>query len=157
MRKKWYYIGVLFTGSLLTACTTDEVSNPQSMSADNQSHSTEALIIQELLEENLSFATYENIDGYLSTVSQKGHESTREAMLNFFEHYDVSHTLLHFEVVQEELDEVVAKTRQKSEGTSQLKDAEYKNHIAEVLHVFIKEQDSWKIEESSITDIMFTE
>lgn len=157
MGKKWFYNGVLFFGSLLTACTTDEISSPQSMSADNQTHSTDALIIQELLEENLSYATSENIEGYLSTISQKGHESTKEAMLDFFEHYDVSHTLLDFDIVQEESDEIVVKARQKSEGTSQLEDQDYKNHIAEVLHVFIKEQDSWKIEESSITDIIFTE
>lgn len=157
MRKKLFYIGALFVGILFTACSTDEVSSPQSMSANHQTYSADALIIQELLEENLSYATSENIEGYLSTISQKGHESTKKAMQEFFEHYDVSHTLLDFEILQEESDEIVVKARQKSEGTSQLDDQDYKNHTAEVLHVFIKERGSWKIKESSITDITFTE
>lgn len=134
-----------------------KISNPKTMNVTEQMSTEDKFIIQEVLEKNLNYATTKNIDGYLSTISQKGHEATREAMLNFFKDYEVSHTLLHFEVVQEESDEVVVKTRQKSEGTSQLKDVEYKNHVAEVLHVFIKEEDSWKIEESSITNITFTE
>lgn len=157
MRKKLFFICILFVGVILTGYTTGKISNPQSMNTTEQTHSADVLIIQELLENNLYYATSENIDGYLSTISQKGHESTREAMLEFFEDYEVSHTLLDFEVVQKKSDEVVVKTKQKSEGTSQLEDVDYKNHIAEVLHVLIKELDSWKIKESSITDITFTE
>lgn len=138
MRKKLFFACILFVGIVSIGCSRGRIFNFQSTNATEQKYSADVLIVQEVLEDNLNYATSENIEGYLSTILQKGYDSTKEAMLNFFKDYEVSHTLLHFEVVQEESDEVVVKVRQKSEGSGQLKDAEYKNHIADVLHVFIK-------------------
>lgn len=155
MSKKSICVYLLLFVSLLAACSTDKMSEPQAQSLKDQTQSADVINVRKLLEENLNYATTENIGGYLSTISKKGHEATREAMLNFFENYDVTHTLLDFELVQEDSSEIIVKARQKSEGTTQLEEADYKDHIAEVLHVFIREQDSWKIDESSVTDIKF--
>lgn len=120
--------------------------------------SDEPSFVKEVLEKNLYYATQEDIDGYLSTISKKGHEETKQVMSEFFKEYDVEHTLEAFEIVEKNPDEIIAKAKQKTVSSQQSNNNDsYKNHVAEVLHIFIKENDEWKINESNITDINFIE
>lgn len=111
--------------------------------------------VRDILLKNLEYAEDENIDGYLSTISSSAHDETRQAMEEFFAHHTVTHSLLKFEVIEEHKDEIIAKTEQETKGSSTREDTDYKNHIAEVLHIFRKERDEWKIFESSITNVTF--
>lgn len=119
------------------------------------SHLEEATQARDLLETNLYYSEIEDMEGYLSTISSKGHEETREAMLEFFESYSVSHELIRFEVLEQQEDELVAKATQKTTDNHGEGEDPYKSHTAEVLHVFKKENHEWKIYESSVTDVKF--
>lgn len=143
---------------LLSACATpNNLSEGNPEVSGNYANEENVFAAKELLEKNLQYAQEENIEGYLSTISTEAHADTREAMTIFFDTHTVSHTLLAFEVVEEYENELVVKSRQKTMGADDTGETEYRNHIAEVLHVFEKIEGEWKIIESSVTDINFLE
>lgn len=145
---------VLFLFS--TGCTSEasQVDNQNQIIGEYQ-NKERVKDARDVLVKNLEFAEEEDIEGYLSTISSNAHDETRVAMEDFFENHSVTHSLIEFEVVEEKENEIIAKTQQETKGHSNLKDADYKNHVAEVLHIFRKEQDEWKISESSITNVTF--
>lgn len=150
MIKKTALYFSLFFLFLLSACSTQKT-----VQNTNHENNSEIEEVKALLISNLDYAETKNIEGYLSTIPLESHNDTREAMEDFFGTYTVKHTLVDFEVVKVFDDEIVAKARQKTEEENTLNDSEYKNHIAETLHVFKKIEGEWKITDSSVTDITF--
>lgn len=114
-------------------------------------------LIESIIEKNLEAATNKDIDSYLSTISSSAHNDTRVALEEFFGTYSVTHQLLDFEIIEEEDERVVAKTRQKTTEENGDSGDEYKDHLSEVLIILVKEGNEWKINESSITAIEFLE
>ena len=157
MMRKYILTTLIVLATILTACSENHTSSARTGDRFDETTSSNMEEVKELLVENLNYASIEDIDGYLSTISQDGYDSTKQAMTKFFEEYEVTHRLLEFEIVEDHSTEIVAKAKQKSEGFSELKDIDYKNHISEVLHVFTLENNSWKISESSVTDIKFSD
>lgn len=129
----------------------------ESTQTESTSNKEAASLTKDLLIDNLYYAETKNIEGYLSTIPSKAHEDTRQAMEDFFAKYTVSHRLLEFEVLEASENEIIAKTKQETIGQNDIGDEEYKNHIAEGLHIFQKIDTEWKITESSITDLTFIE
>lgn len=151
------FIGAfLFLSLLVSACSPESSNIKDQNGITGQYENKEAVsATKELLMDNLHYAENEDIEGYLSTIPTEAHGDTREAMEAFFKEHTISHKLLEFEVVKEFENEIVVKTKQESIGQNDSGESDYKNHVAEVLHVFKKEENQWKITESSVTNVIF--
>lgn len=151
-----FIVAFFFLSLFISACSSDSTNTNNQEGITGQYENKEAVSAsRELLINNLRYAENEDIDGYLSTIPTEAHADTREAMEAFFKEHTISHTLLEFEVIEELENELVVKTKQESRGQNDLDEADYRNHVAEVLHIFKKEENQWKITESSVTDVLF--
>lgn len=106
----------------------------------------------DLLEKNLQAANDEDLETYLSTLVPDAREATKKEMAPFFKTYDVKHTLLAFEVRKEDGERILVKTQQRTEnkGTE-----EFRNHVTEANHTFVKIDGEWFIEETAMSNTQF--
>lgn len=156
MKKIGIVLGCLFLIAFITAyIDSEDEMEVQSGVAGDFSDEKEALEVKNVLQLNLKYAEDKDIEGYLTTISSSAHEDTEEAMSGFFNDFTVSHLLLEFEVIEQGQDELVAKAKQQTTGDTDLEDEEYRDHIADILHIFEKEDGNWKISESSVTNLVF--
>lgn len=140
-------------GSIPAYTDPEEVSFSLEGEIANQDEAEAAL---KVIEENLAFAEAEDMDGYLSTILNQAHKETEKELAPFFESYDMQHTLLRAEVIDQQPDRILIQTEQQTIMLAAVEGAEkYRNHIAEANHTLIKEDNRWKIEETIMTDTTF--
>lgn len=117
-----------------------------------------ALEAAELIESNLRYAETEDIEGYLSTIKSSGHANTRTELEAFFEDYDLEHTILEMTVKDQEEAIMLVEVRQQSVLQQSVDGAEeYKDHVAIANYTIEKENDEWKIADTTMTDTFFIE
>lgn len=124
-----------------TVASTGKISNKKDVSACLQ-----------LLQQNLTAATNKDIDTYIETLVISAQKETYTEMAQFFETFDLRHDLLSFEVIKQEDTSMLVAARQK---TVSVTESEYRNHITQAHHTFVKENESWKIQETVMTDTQF--
>lgn len=121
----------------------------------NQQDLKEAI---EVIEKNLEAAEKEDIPAYLSTIIKAGHEDTSKELEDFFESYDLEHTILGITVLDQKEDKMLLEVTQQSVATFTAEDAdEYKNHVAVANHTLVKEDGQWKIAETAMVENYFIE
>lgn len=112
----------------------------------------------QVVEDNLRYAQEENMEGYLSTLVSSAHEETKAELTPFFEEYDLNHTILSVEILEQEEEIMLIRTEQQTVMEDSVEGAEpYRDHIAEANHTLVKENGEWKIEETIMTDTIFLE
>lgn len=118
----------------------------------NITNEEDVYAVYDLLERNLQAANDEDVETYLQTLIPEAREATKKEMTTFFETYDVEHTLLSFEVRKEDGERILVKTQQRTvnEGTE-----EFRNHITEANHTFVKIDGEWFIEETAMSNTQF--
>lgn len=122
------------------------------------SNQEEAEKAVQVITDNLAFATSEDIDGYVSTIIESAHEETRKELSPVFEEYDLEHTILSIEILEQEENRMLIQAQQQTIMTSSAEGAPvYRNHIAEVNYTMTIENGEWKIEETAMTDTKFIE
>lgn len=125
---------------------------------ENNTIDEEARTAVQVIEDNLTYAQEENMEGYLSTIVSSAHEETEAELTPFFEEYDLNHTILSVEILEREEDIMLIRTEQQTVMVDSVEEAEpYRNHIAEANHTLVKENGEWKIEETIMTDTIFLE
>lgn len=126
---------------------TDEITNHQAID--------EAV---ELVEQNLSYVEEKQMEGYLSTIVSSAREETEAELAPFFESYNIEHTILGIEVLEQQPNQILLQVEQQSILIDKDPNAEeYRDHIAEANHTLTYENDKWKIAETTITDNFFLE
>lgn len=109
-----------------------------------------------VIEDNLDYATKENMEGYLSTIVATGREETQNELAPIFETYDLEHTILSAEVLEQEENRLLIRVEQQTVMLDAVEGAEpYRSHIAEANHELVKEDEDWKIKETIMTDTTF--
>ncbi|MGX7060180.1 hypothetical protein [Vagococcus humatus] len=145
---------LLFMGAGYLKEATDiaEASNKQVSPTGNITDKKEAQKTLQLLVENLDAASQKDVNRYVDTLVTSAQTSTAKEMTVFFKTYTLEHRLLSFQVVKQETDHMLVKTKQQTlnRGTSQ-----YKDHITHANHTFVKENNKWKIEETIMTQTEF--
>jgi len=110
----------------------------------------------QVIEDNLKYAQEENMENYLSTLVKSAHEETEEELKPFFETYDIDHTILSVEVLDQEADTMLVRTEQQTVMIDSVDGADsYRDHVTEANHTLVKEKGGWKIQETIMTDTTF--
>lgn len=156
--KKIYLLSILIL--FLTACNSiPTYQNPAEVAysiegeIENQSEVKAAV---QVIEDNLDYATKEDMEGYLSTIVATGREETQKELAPVFESYDLEHTVLSVEVLEQEENRLLIRAEQQTVMLDAIQGAEpYRSHIAEANHELIKEDGNWKIKETIMTDTKF--
>lgn len=104
------------------------------------------------LEKNIQAINDKDIDAYLSTIPASNWKETRVEMNEFFKEYDIKNELLSFEIKKQDKTHMLIQTQQK---TINLGENNYKSHIAEANHTFVKKGNRWLIQETVITNTEF--
>lgn len=145
---------LLFMGAGYLKDATDiaEASNEQVTLTGKITDKEEAQKTLQLLTENLDAASQKDVQRYVDTLVTSAQDSTAKEMTLFFKTYTLEHRLLSFQVVKQETDHMLVKTKQQTlnRGTSH-----YKDHITYANHTFVKEGNKWKIEETIMTQTEF--
>lgn len=108
--------------------------------------------VLECLQKNITAANSKNIDDYVDTLIPKKREDTKKEMSAFFSEYTIHTEILSFNVLKQEEDHILIQTQQKSINNGNQK---YRNHIAETNHIFVKENGTWFIDQSIMTNTKF--
>ncbi|MFL2134115.1 hypothetical protein [Desemzia sp. FAM 24101] len=151
---------LVIAGIFLTGCNSVAVyQDPKtvSYSLEGEYDNTEdAQEVVQVIQDNLHYAQEEDMEGYLSTLISSAREETEEELFPFFESYDLEHTVLSVEILDQEENRMLIKTEQQAVMVDSVDGAEqYRDHIAEANHTVIKENEEWKIEETIMTDTLF--
>ena len=155
-----FLIGIVFlTGCANTSGGLMYQQDPEKVNYEiegNISDDEAAKDAVEVIETNLYMSQEKDIDEYLNTIVSRAHEQTRKELIHFFENYDLEHTLLSIEIIDQSEDTIRLSTAQQT-IVLDAKDGvdEYRNHIAEVSYTLIKENNLWKIEESITNNLIF--
>lgn len=163
-----YFLLALFSIPLaLAGCTpsnTAEYINPENVSYELESEIdvTNQEAVEEaakVIEINMAAAESEDLDLYVTTIVSKAHENTREELSKFYEQYDLEHTILSINLLEEEEDTLLFEVFQQSVATytSEEAEGEYRDHLAVAHHTLVLEDGEWKISETAITDTYFIE
>lgn len=107
-----------------------------------------------VLQENLQAANNEDAKAYAATLIASAQTATKKEMQSFFEEYDLEHKLLSFEVVKQDKDSMLVAAEQQ---TLNIGENSYRSHITQAHHTFIKENNAWKISETTMTNTEFIE
>ncbi|MGX7418241.1 hypothetical protein ACWOFR_05490 [Carnobacterium gallinarum] len=105
-----------------------------------------------LIEKNLSYATENNLEGYLTTIVASGYLETKKEIAPFFKNYQLFHQLLSFEIMNQQEQRMRIQTQQKTLNKDK---SDYRSHIAEANYTLVKEDGVWKIQETIMTDTKF--
>lgn len=162
---KWLRLLLLSLILFLSACgpkkmtyrDPDEISYEVTEKTDikDQKAVEEAV---KVVQKNIQAAQEEDIDAYLSTIVKKGHKETKKEFKDFFEDYDLEHTIMGITVLEEDKETMLLEVTQQSVATHTAENVdEYKDHIAVANHVLVKEEGKWKISETTMVDNYFIE
>lgn len=147
-------------GMVLAGCNAiPTYQSPESVSYTVEgeiSNQAEAEAAVQVIQENLHYATLEDMDGYLSTLIAAAREATEKELSSVFAAYDLEHTILGVEVMEQQPGRMLIRTEQQTVMLDAVEgEKPYRNHIAEANHTLVKEDGSWKIEETIMTDTKF--
>jgi hypothetical protein len=158
MKKNYYlfFVGLLFICGLFfyqqTASHSTETTAAQLEVTGAVTDSTAAEDCLALLQQNLQAANQKDVEGYTATLVSSARESTAKEMRAFFAEYDLSHTLLSFEVVKQDADSMLVAAQQKTMNHGK---NDYRDHITQAHHTFVRENGQWKIKETVMTNTEF--
>lgn len=159
--KSFVVIGIYL---MLVGCTSSRVyQDPSTVFYEIEgqaeiTNSKEAEDAVQVIERNLQYAQDEDMEGYLSTIVSKAHENTQSELEIFFELYDIEHTILSIEVMDQQSDQMLIRVEQQSVAVDVRPEAEqYRDHISEANHTLIIEDGQWKIAETTMTNTDFIE
>lgn len=105
-----------------------------------------------VLKKNLTAANEKDLTGYLQTLVPIARQDTKKEMTKFFKAYEVTHTLLSFEVIKEDKNSMLIATEQQALNQGK---KEFRDHISQVHHTFVKEKGTWYLQESIVTNTKF--
>ena len=146
---------------LIGCASIPEYQNPEDVSYQVEGELTDEVAAEtavQVIEDNLRYASAEDMDGYVSTIISSAREETAAELATVFETYDLEHTLLSVEVLEQEDERMLIRTQQQTVMVASIKGAEnYRNHIAEANYTMLLEDGEWKIEETAMTDTKFIE
>lgn len=156
--KKILLIG-LASFFLVGCASIPEYQNPEDVSYQVQGEVNDETAAEEavqVIEDNLKYASDEDMAGYVSTIISSAREETAAELTEVFETYDLEHTLLSVEVLDQEENRMLIRTEQQTVMVDAIEGAEnYRNHIAEANYTMFLEDGEWKIEETAMTDTKF--
>lgn len=145
MKTKIILIGFII--SFMVGCSSEiDIQNEEA-----------AAEVKQLLEDNINYLNNEDIDGYLSTIVETAHEGTKEETERMFRNYDIDFKLLSSIVFEEEDNKLVLEANQEAKAVSIPEGGEYRDHVSLNHHTFEKIDGEWKITESRVVDINFTD
>lgn len=158
--KKILLIGL--ASVFLTGCASiPEYQKPEDVSYQVEGEVKDTTAVEEavqVIEDNLQYASKEDTDGYVSTIISSAREETASELAAVFETYDLEHTLLSVEILEQEETRMLIRTQQQTVMIDAVEGAEnYRNHIAEANYTMFLEGNEWKIEETVMTDTKFIE
>lgn len=146
---------------LIGCASTPKYQNPEEVSYQVKGTVTDVLAAEaavQVIEDNLRYASEENMSGYVSTIIAAAREETAAELATVFETYDLEHTLLSVEILDQEENRMLIRTQQQTIMVDAIEGAEnYRNHIAEANYTMFLEHNEWKIEETAMTDTKFIE
>ena len=146
---------------LIGCASIPEYQNPEDVSYQVEGELTDEVAAEtavQVIEDNLRYASAEDMDGYVSTIFSSAREETAAELATVFETYDLEHTLLSVEVLEQEDERMLIRTQQQTVMVASIEGAEnYRNHIAEANYTMLLEDGEWKIEETAMTDTKFIE
>ena len=146
---------------LIGCASTPKYQNPEEVSYQVTGTVTDEIAANEavqVIEDNLQYASEEDMDGYVSTIISSAREETASELAAVFETYDLEHTLLSVEILEQEEGRMLIRTQQQTVMIDVIDGAEsYRNHIAEANYTMFLEGNEWKIEETVMTDTKFIE
>lgn len=146
---------------LIGCASIPEYQNPEDVSYQVEGELTDEVAAEtavQVIEDNLRYASAEDMDGYVSTLISSAREETAVELATVFETYDLEHTLLSVEVLEQEDERMLIRTQQQTVMVASIEGAEnYRNHIAEANYTMLLEDGEWKIEETAMTDTKFIE
>lgn len=139
-------LGVLLALLFLGGCSEGK-SEVTSEEARNE--------VKMLVEKNLRFSQEEDIEGYLSTIVERARESTKETLPDFFAKFDIEYELINFKVLEEEESKIITEAEQYASATYIEEGESFRDHLAVVVHTFVKEDGKWLISDSVVIDTKF--
>lgn len=158
--KKVLLIG-LASFFLIGCASIPQYQNPSEVSYQVEGKIQNMTVAEEavqVIENNLQYASQEDMDGYVSTIISSAREETAAELATVFETYDLEHTLLSVEVLEQEDSRMLIRTQQQTVMIDSIEGTEkYRNHIAEANYTMLLEEGEWKIEETVMTDTKFIE
>lgn len=111
-----------------------------------------------VIEKNLTFAENEDINGYLSTIAKSDQNNTKSELTAFFRDYDLEHTILSVNVLDQEQTRMLIEVKQQTVLVEAAEGAEdYRDHVSIANHTIIMENNEWKISETIMTETFFIE
>lgn len=146
-----------------SATNTREYIEPSSVSYEVEEETdildSEAIAAGiKLIQKNLEYAQNEDIEQYLTTIVESAHENTKIELNEFFDFYDMEHTILGITVLEQELEEMLIQVEQQSVAIVSVEEAEpYRDHVSLANHTLVKENEEWKIAETTMTETYFIE
>ncbi|KAF1302114.1 hypothetical protein IV487_05390 [Enterococcus saccharolyticus] len=146
-------LGVVLLFHLLTNKSTAPLSTDTEVKIEGKITDQEAAQAAfHTLTTNLQAVNDEDADLYITTLVSTAKEETKKEMQTFFDDYDLENTLLSFKVLKQEKNHMLVETQQKTINKGK---KDYRDHIAEAHHTFVKENGKWVIEETNMTNTHF--
>lgn len=146
---------------LMGCQTVPQYQDPSAVSYEIEGKFSDEQTVEEavkVIEDNLRYASEEDMEGYVSTIIEVAREDTAAELATVFETYDLEHTLLSVEVLSQDEERLLIRTHQQTVMVNSIEGAEnYRNHIAETNYTMLLENGEWKIEETAMTDTKFIE
>ncbi|MEC6746953.1 hypothetical protein VXN63_00250 [Marinilactibacillus sp. XAAS-LB27] len=159
-------LGLSFFIAFLTGCSatnTRDYVEPSSVAYEIEEDTdiSDPTAIQEgiaVIKRNLEYAQNENIEQYITTIVNSAQVSTKTELSEFFDLYDMEHTILGIRILEQDANEMLIQVEQQSVAVHTAEEAEpYRDHVSLANHTITKENEQWKIAETVMTETFFIE
>jgi hypothetical protein len=110
--------------------------------------------LRKLIEANLDSTSKEDLEGVMKTIhaDSPGRQATERMMKELFQRYDLSYKLISTTLIGADADYAVIRFKQES---SKIKGPEFRNNVLDGLHIFRKENESWKLWTTAALEVRY--
>jgi hypothetical protein len=118
------------------------------------SNSEEYLTPESVIEANAKYMTEENFDKVMDTIDKDSpaYASSESMVKKLFDLYDLNYKIISMKVINESNDEAQVEFVQE---TTKIKGPAFKNNRVDGIHILRRDDNSWKIYSTKITNIQY--
>jgi hypothetical protein len=118
------------------------------------SNSEEYLTPESVIEANAKYMTEENFDKVMDTIDKDSpaYASSESMVKKLFDLYDLNYKIISMKVINESNDEAQVEFVQE---TTKIKGPAFKNNRVDGVHILKRDDNSWKIYSTKITNIQY--
>jgi hypothetical protein len=118
------------------------------------SNSEEYLTPESVIEANAKYMTEENFDKVMDTIDKDSpaYASSESMVKKLFDLYDLNYKIISMKVINKSNDEAQVEFVQE---TTKIKGPAFKNNRVDGVHILKRDDNSWKIYSTKITNIQY--